>query len=110
MLQLVFKRRVSNWGIIWSTFCILFFLEAGVASITTTYIMCNNHMNETINGNIICPKSWHYVSYEEAAIGSRNIATNLFNCYVAFIVIGLMCTIINGMCISSTKKNDYTII
>jgi hypothetical protein len=70
-----------------SIYVALFFFEAGVSSITNTYLLCNVVNNGTFSG-FKCPEPWYYSSYEELMDSSRIIAKSLFGIYVACVVLG----------------------
>jgi hypothetical protein len=87
-----------------SVYGVLFVFNAGIASIDTMSFLC------AMNTTKACPKPWHYSSYAEAALSSREIATTLFSVYIGLAIFGIIMGIISGVASANDKQNGYTAV
>jgi hypothetical protein len=87
-----------------SIYGVLLVFNAGIASIDTMSLLC------TLNTTKICPKPWHYSSYAEAALSSREIATTLFSVYIGLAILGIVLVVISGAASTGNKQNGYTAV
>lgn len=84
-----------------SIYFIKFIFEAGMASITSAYVICEM-VNKT--ANITCPAPWKYDTHEEAMISMRHIADNLYIIFIVLIILSFCLQIFS----SHNKKDGYT--
>ena len=84
---------------------ILFAFEAGISSITSTYILCHTLPNSTFT----CPQPFYWKNYDEAMSGSRDLATHLWNGMIAVFVCGIVFYLIMAcMAGSFSARQNYS--
>ena len=88
---------------------IIFMYESAIASVTTTYILCEMMANNSHVISHSCPKPWHYSNYLEAIEYMKTYATISFSLSLTLIVIAVILVCCFGG-IGLNRNNNYTSI
>lgn len=89
---------------------LIFMYESAIASVTTTYILCEMMTN---NSHIVihnkCPRPWYYSNYLETIEGMKTYATVSFAffCIISVIIALTICCSSCVLSYSNSKRKNY---